>query len=115
MKVQIKIETEFGWGERLSHVISGVERNSINVSEDRLGLNLTEGKSILKEIQRMLLQDQVEEIIEIARVCRSCGEYLAIHDRRQRRIDTLFGKVTVEAPLVRTCINSPQRSKTFDC
>ncbi|MDR7127399.1 hypothetical protein J2X53_004248 [Pseudorhodobacter sp. 4114] len=59
---------------------------------------------ILKEIQRAVLQDQVEEICEIERVCQSCHTYLPIHDRRSRRIDTLFGRVTVEAPRVRICM-----------
>ena len=55
-------------------------------------------------IQRALLQDQVEEISEVARVWRSCGQCLPIHDRRQRRIGTPFGRATVEAPRVRMCV-----------
>jgi len=81
-----------------------VERSSIQASADDLGLSLAEGKLILREIQRSLLQDQVEEISEVARVCRSCGAYLPVHDRRQRRIDTLFGRVTGEVPRVRMCL-----------
>ncbi len=104
MKFRIKLETEFGWGEVRSHEICAVERRSIDTSEEDLGLCLAEAKSLLKEVQRALLQDQVEEIGEIARVCRFCGTYLPVHDRRQRRIDTLFGRVTVEAPRVRMCM-----------
>jgi len=59
MKVRIRIETEFGWGECRSHEIGVVERRSIDASADDLGLSLAEGKSILKEIQCVLLQDQV--------------------------------------------------------
>jgi hypothetical protein len=47
-----------------------VERRSINVTEEDIGLHLVEAKSILKEIPRVQLQDQVEEIGELARVCR---------------------------------------------
>jgi len=52
MKVRIKIETEFGWGECRSHEIGVIERCSIDPSEDSLGISLAEGKSILKEVQR---------------------------------------------------------------
>jgi len=52
---------------------------------------------VLAKIQRILLKDQVEEISEVSRVCRFCGSYLPVHDRGARRIDTLFGRVTVRA------------------
>ncbi len=104
MKCRIKLETGFGWGDTRSHEICMLERRTIDASSEDLGLCLADAKSLLKEIQRALLQDQVEEIGEIARVCRFCGTYLTVHDRRQRRIDTLFGRVTVEVPRVRMCM-----------
>ena len=104
MKFRIKLETEFGWGETRSHEIYTLERRTVDASNEDLGLCLAKAKSLLKEIQRALLQDQVEEISEIARVCRFCGSYLPVHDRRQRRIDTLFGRVTVDVPRVRICM-----------
>jgi len=104
VKVRIRIETEFGWGECRSHEIGVIERCCIDASEDGLGISLAEGKSILKEVQRAVLQDQVEEISEVARVCRHCHSYLPVHDRRKRRVDTLFGRVTVKAPRVRMCM-----------
>ncbi|WP_299949443.1 ISKra4 family transposase [uncultured Ruegeria sp.] len=107
MKFRIKLETEFSWGETRSHEINTLERRTVDASNEDLGLCLAEAKSVLKEIQRALLQDQVEEISEIARVCRFCGTYLPVHDRRQRRIDTLFGRVTIEAPRVRICMCEP--------
>ncbi len=105
MKVCIKIETEFGWGEKRSHELCTVERRAIDATEEDLGLSLAEGKSLLKQIQRALLQDQIEEVSEVARVCRFCGTYLPIHDRRRRQIDTLFGRVTVEVPRIRMCMH----------
>lgn len=104
MKVRIRIETEFGWGERRVHDVGVLERRSTEACAEEFGLSLAEGKAILKEIQRAVLQDQVEEISEIERVCQTCQTYLPIHDRRSRRIDTLFGRVTVEAPRIRICM-----------
>ncbi len=83
MKLRIKLETEFGWGETRSHEVCTLERRSVDTSDAGLGLCLAEAKTMLKEIQRALLQGQVEEISEIARVCRFCGTYLPVHDRRR--------------------------------
>ena len=101
MKVRIRIETEFGWGERRVNEVGVFDRSSPEATAENLGLSLAEGKLILKEIQRVVLQDQVEKMCEIERVCRTCQTYLPIHDRRSRRIDTLFGRVTVDARRVR--------------
>jgi hypothetical protein len=103
MKVRIRIETEFGWGERRSHEIGVIERSSIDASEDSLGISLAEGKSILEEVQRAVHQDHVEDISEVERACPHCQAYLRVHDRRKRRVDTLFGRVTVEAPRMCMC------------
>jgi hypothetical protein len=104
MKIRIRVETEFGWGETRSHDLGTVERDPIGAWDEDFGLSLAEGKSLLKEIQRVLLQDQVEEISEVSRVCRFCGSYLPVHDRRERSIDTLFGRITVAVPRVRMCM-----------
>ncbi len=76
----------------------------IDSPEDSFGLSLDEGKAILKSIQQAVLQDQVEELCEVERVCPTCHSYLRVHDRRKRQIDTLFGRVTVEAPRIRICM-----------
>ncbi len=73
MKIRIRVETEFGWGETRSHDLGTVERDSIGASDEDFGLSLAEGKSLLTEIQRVLLQGQVEEISEVSRACRFCG------------------------------------------
>ncbi|MDR7127401.1 hypothetical protein J2X53_004250 [Pseudorhodobacter sp. 4114] len=41
MKVRIRIETEFGWGERRVHEVGVLDRSSTEVSAEDLGLNLT--------------------------------------------------------------------------
>jgi hypothetical protein len=91
--------------ERRVHDVGVLERRSTEACAEDFGLSLAEGKVILKESQQAVLQDQVEEISEIERVCQTCQTYLPIHDRRSRRIDTLFGRVTVEAPRVRICMS----------
>lgn len=106
MKFKITLNTEFGWGEKRSNEICALERRSVDASGEGCRLCLAEAKSVLIEIQRAPLQDQVEEISEIARVCRFCDTYLPVHDRRRRHIDTLFSRVIVDTPRVRICICS---------
>lgn len=48
MKVCIKIETEFGWGERRSQVINCVERNSIDVSECESACKIGSGAHLVQ-------------------------------------------------------------------
>lgn len=44
MKIRIRVETEFGWGETRSHDLGTVERDSIGASDEDFGLSLAEGK-----------------------------------------------------------------------
>ncbi len=57
MKIRIRVEIEFGWGETRSHDLGTVERHSIGASDGDFGLSLAEGKSLLREIQRVLGSD----------------------------------------------------------
>ncbi len=43
-----------------------MERRAIDASEEDFGLSIAVGKSLLKQIQRALLQDQIEEVSEVA-------------------------------------------------
>jgi len=43
VKVRIRIETEFGWGECRSHEIGVIERCCIDPLEDDIGISLAEG------------------------------------------------------------------------
>lgn len=52
VKVRMRNETEFGWGECQSHEIGVIERSTIDPSEGSLGISLAEGKSILEKVQR---------------------------------------------------------------
>ena len=97
MKIRIRVETEFGWGETRSHDLGTVERDSIGASDEDFGLSLAEGKSLLTEIQRVLLQDQVEEISEEVeeidvKLERLSHKLICKLDEINERLDRLEGK-----------------------
>ena len=62
-----------------------------------IGLRLEDGKRIAEQIRRVILYDQVDEIIRENRVYPDCASVRAIHYYRTRDLDTLFGRVRVKA------------------
>ena len=45
----------------------------------------------------------MEEFITCARVCGDCLNFRPLRDRRTRKVQTLFGTITVDAPRIRVC------------
>lgn len=103
MDVRITIETTFDNGEKRTHQLDGISRPYRVTCPDGIGLRLEDGKRIVEQIQRVVLYDQVDEIIRESRVCPTCGSVRAIHDYRTRVLDTLFGRVRVKAARLRRC------------
>jgi hypothetical protein len=103
MDVRITIETTFDNGEKRTHQLEGISRLYRVTCPDGIGLRLEDGKRIVKQIQRVILYDQVDEIIRESRVCPDCASVRAIQDYRTRDLDTLFGRVRVKAARLRRC------------
>lgn len=68
-----------------------------------IGLTLAEGKQILAETQRHLVQAQTEEHCRRRRVCERCQARRPLKDVRSRRLVSLFGTVAVKAPRFKPC------------
>ena len=64
---------------------------------------MRKAKGALAELQRLVLQTQMEEYTFCARVCRACFKVRRQRDGRTRTIQTLFGTVTVDAPRISIC------------
>ena len=103
MDVRTTVETTFDNGEKRTHQLDGISRPFRVTCPDGIGLHLEDGKRIVEQIQRVILYDQVDEIIRESRVCPDCASVRAIHDYRTRDLDTLFGRVRVKAARLRRC------------
>jgi hypothetical protein len=68
-----------------------------------IGLTLAEGKQILAETQRHLVQAQTEDHCRRRRVCQRCQARRPLKDVRSRRLVSLFGTVAVKAPRFKPC------------
>ena len=103
MEWTIKLEARSGWGEVETIEVGRLERRVIGLTADEVGLTLAEGKDLLSELQRLVLQTQMEEYVMCARVCRECLTLRRQRDCRTRTLQTLFGTVEVDAPRISIC------------
>jgi hypothetical protein len=99
----IKLEARTGWGEVETIEVGRLKRRVVDLTADEIGLTLAEGKELLSELQRLVLQTQMEEYTMCARVCRECLTIRRQRDCRTRTIQTLFGTVKVDAPRISVC------------
>jgi len=103
MEWTIKLEARSGWGAVETIEVGRLDRHVIGLTADEVGLTLAEGKDLLSELQRLVLQTQMEEYVICARVCRECLTLRRQRDCRTRTLQTLFGTVEVDAPRISIC------------
>jgi hypothetical protein len=99
----VKLEAKYGWGEVQTFEIGRVARRVQELTTDEIGLMLDEAKALLAELQRRMVETQIEEKIACMRACTCCLRSQPIRDRRTRTRQTLFGTVRVAAPRIRLC------------
>jgi hypothetical protein len=108
MEWVLKLEARSGWGEVETIEVGRLERRVSGLTAEELGLTLAESKTLLGELARLVLQTQVEEFVTCDRVCGSCLGLRRVRDGRTRKIQTLFGTITVDAPRISACSCSSQ-------
>jgi hypothetical protein len=59
-----------------------------------------EGKNLLGELARLVLQTQMEEFTTCARQCGECPKLRRLRDGRTCKVQTLFGTVAFSAPRI---------------
>ena len=103
MEWVVKLETRNGWGEVETIEVGKLERRVVGLTAEEVGLTLAEGKNLLAELGRLILQTQMEEFITCARVCGDCLKLRRLRDQRTRKVQTLFGTISVDAPRISAC------------
>jgi len=98
-----------GWRQRRAGArwktleLVSITRPVLAATADDVGLSLAEAKSLLARLQEAMVRRQVAEYLHCRRVCPDCLTFQPMKDRRQRRLQSLFGTVDVEAPRYRIC------------
>jgi hypothetical protein len=103
MDVLIIVETTFENGTTKTRRLGRLSRPLRRMQPEGFGLLLEDAKTILAQLQNVILLDQIEEVSEASRTCPDCDRVRAIHDCRPRVLDTLFGGFMVNAPRIRRC------------
>ena len=107
MKWTIRLEARTEWGEATSYEIGALRRGIDDLTADGTGLTLREAKVLLAELQRRIVQSQIDEYIACARVaprpitlaCATACTVLRVSLRQLKRLPcrrpwTLVGRAT---------------------
>jgi hypothetical protein len=81
-----------------------IDAASIGVA---LGLSLADGKALLQQLQQAISGAQADELCNLHRVCQCCHRWNPIKDYRLRKIDTVFGTVSLLSPRIVSCPCEP--------
>ena len=90
MEWTVKLEAKDGWGKVQTFVLGRVVRRAQGLTADEVGLMLDEAKTLLAELQRRMVETQIEEKIACIRVCTCCLRSQPIRDRRTRTLQTVI-------------------------
>ena len=98
MKLQIRLVAIADNGPEQVHEIASLQRTELQL--ETLGLTLAEGKTILREIQRVVVERQVAEGLERYRHCSACGQPQRGKGQHDLPMRTVFGKMTIPSPRI---------------
>jgi hypothetical protein len=112
MKVKIQVIIESDNNEApITDEIACIQRGSL--SPETLGMNLTEAKDLLANVQATMVKEQAEEYIERQRKCPHCGRTLPQKGCHEIVFRSLFGKMTLQSPRFYTCPCQTQEKQSF--
>jgi hypothetical protein len=104
VNVHVVIESDEGTTETIENIIN-LERGDLHPED--LGLTLAEARTLLQNMQRTMVEQQVAQYLEREGLCHQCGK------KRQRKgahslvYRTLFGKLRLRSVrLFRNCRTS---------
>ena len=80
---------------------------------EEFGMTLAESKSILLQLQKVVVEQQIQAYLETRSVCADCGKKQGNKGHRDIVFRTLFGNIEVESPRLRRCQCQPTSQKSF--
>jgi hypothetical protein len=80
---------------------------------ETLGLRLEESKQLLQELQRTMIEQQVQAYLDQQRACPACGKQRILKQSGRAPFRTLFGLVSVLNPRWQQCDCQTHQHKTF--
>lgn len=112
MKISIQIMIDHEDGQSIiTRPVAEFRRESLVAST--LGLALAESKTILKNIQSEVAQQQVEKHVREHRVCADCHKYQQTKGNNKIVYRTLFRKLTLKSPRLYACLCAKRKKKSI--
>ena len=90
MEWVLKLEAKSGWGEVETIEVGKLERRVVGLTEEEVGLTLSEGKGRLGELARLVIDPAAEIVVLI-----DGAQIRAAHGYQSRHLDVTVGKTEV--------------------
>lgn len=110
-KVQVVVESESGENQLIQEVLQ-IEKG--NLQPENLGLALAQGKELLLQTQRSIVERQIEEYQKQQELCSDCGKKLLHKDKRTITHRTPFGKLKLQCHRLFHCACTEQATRSFN-
>jgi len=101
MKFTLQIVIQHGDEPPVVNEIACLERDTLTL--DTLGLSLQEAKTVLAQLQEMLVTEQVAAAVAPHQTCPQCSAAQRRKGQHQIVVRSLFGKLTLASPRLYTC------------
>jgi hypothetical protein len=112
MKFRVQLVIENGDGRpSVVEEIGVFERGQLRA--ENLGLTLTEAKDLLRELQKVVVNEQAAEFAEQQILCPSCGARRARKGEHGSVYRTAFGKLALASPRYYWCSCTPATIKSI--
>src|SRR5215475_6039325 len=111
MKYTIHVAITTDDGQTETRDIACLEREDLTPTT--LGFTLAEGKAILKDLQEVVVQQQLTAYLETQRPCADCGIHQRSKGYHTMQVRTVFGTISVQSPRLHQCSCLPHPTKTF--
>jgi hypothetical protein len=95
MEFRIWVETRLDGRILERELVSSVERPASGIGLEEIGLDLEDGKAVLRKVQARIVQTQVDALSAAHRRCFRCGRNQRVKDLRTRIARTVFGTFQV--------------------
>lgn len=111
MKFRLQLVVVNDSGYEQVQEMARLERAGVEM--ETLGLTLAEGKLVLKRIQEVMVEEQVNDHVAQRRSCPDCGGARHGKGHNDITVRTLFGNVEVKSPRLEHCPCQPHEEKSF--
>ena len=102
MRFRLQLITVGEDGSERMHSVAELERDS-TLRLETTGLTLAEGKQILKHLQEVVVEEQVQACMVQHRHCAICSKPLSTKGHHQIKLQTVFGNLRIRSPRLRCC------------